>query len=327
MNTYLLDKKYAKLLEMNGIPTEECLRKAGLPYNHFDVDSALTVSQYYDFIEAVGELIDPDKILEIAANQDNEQSLPAILVSSCSPNMKVCLTRLANYKQLVAPMTIHLSKCDKGLRVVCESLLSDRPVPRFFIEMEFTFLVYLFRKATRLNIIPMEITLMESCKHENVAQFWQCSYTIAPQNSILFSASDLVQPFYSEDNSVWQLYEPELHRQLDKLSQPDSISAHLRCALVESLPIGGCTIEHLATHLCTSRRSLQRRLAEENTTFQQQLDATRLRLALYYLKTTSFSTEEIAFLLGYEEANTLRRAFHRWTGKGFLEYKNTIINQ
>jgi len=44
------------------------------------------------------------------------------------------------------------------------------------------------------------------------------------------------------------------------------------------------------------------------------LNETRERLASHYLKSSSLSGTEIAFLPGFENPNSFFRAFHDWTG-------------
>ena len=70
-----------------------------------------------------------------------------------------------------------------------------------------------------------------------------------------------------------------------------------------------------------SRRTLQRKLQDENTNFQKQLNHTRELLAINYLKNTDMSSNDIAFLLGYQELNSFLRAFNIWTGMSITEYK------
>jgi AraC-like DNA-binding protein len=61
-------------------------------------------------------------------------------------------------------------------------------------------------------------------------------------------------------------------------------------------------------------RSLQRRLASEGTSWGEILNQTRERLALHYFGSTDLSATEVGFLLGFQDPNSLYRAFHRWTG-------------
>ena len=79
----------------------------------------------------------------------------------------------------------------------------------------------------------------------------------------------------------------------------------------------------MARRLGMSRRSLQRRLGEEGTTFQKQLNHTRELLAKHYLGTTSMSTDQIAYLLGYLELNSFLRAFSTWCGMSPSEWRRT----
>ena len=51
---------------------------------------------------------------------------------------------------------------------------------------------------------------------------------------------------------------------------------------------------------------------------------TREMLAIHYLRNTDISTNDIAFLLGYQEINSFLRAFAIWTGKNISEYKSEI---
>ena len=71
----------------------------------------------------------------------------------------------------------------------------------------------------------------------------------------------------------------------------------------------------MARKLALSKRTLQRRLHRENTTFQEILNSTREDLARHYLARTSLSGAEISYLLGFEDPNSFFRAFHTWTGQ------------
>lgn len=101
----------------------------------------------------------------------------------------------------------------------------------------------------------------------------------------------------------------------------DTVSARVRSALVELLPGGECSIDDVCRVLGMSRRTLQRKLKEENTSFQQQLNHTRELLTKNYLRNTRLSSEDIAYLLGYQDLNSFYRAFSLWTGKSITEYK------
>ncbi len=69
-----------------------------------------------------------------------------------------------------------------------------------------------------------------------------------------------------------------------------------------------------ARALGVSERTLARRLQAEGQTFNNLLDDVRKELALQAVTRQQQSLADIAQSLGYAEASTFYRAFHRWTG-------------
>ena len=70
-----------------------------------------------------------------------------------------------------------------------------------------------------------------------------------------------------------------------------------------------------AKALALGERTLRRRLEEEGTSHRALVDEVRKELALSYVRDTSLSLGELAFLLGFSEAAAFHRAFRRWTGQ------------
>ena len=77
----------------------------------------------------------------------------------------------------------------------------------------------------------------------------------------------------------------------------------------------------LARRLHLSERTLQRRLADEGSSYQQLLNDTRRQLAERYLRDGQLAATEIALLLGYSEPSVFFRAFRQWTGLTPGEYR------
>lgn len=98
----------------------------------------------------------------------------------------------------------------------------------------------------------------------------------------------------------------------------------MRSSLIELLPIGYSSIEEVSAKLGISKRTLQRKLYDEKTTFQKQLNHTRELLAKNYIKNTDMISDDIAFLLGYQDLNSFLRAFQTWTGMTITEYKKSL---
>ena len=89
------------------------------------------------------------------------------------------------------------------------------------------------------------------------------------------------------------------------------------------LPAGLKSIEETAHRLAMSKRSLQRKLADEASSYQEVLNTIRRELAHTYLARSSTSLGEIAYLLGFQDSNSFIRAFRGWTGQTPGEYRIT----
>ncbi len=76
----------------------------------------------------------------------------------------------------------------------------------------------------------------------------------------------------------------------------------------------GFQLEEVARRMALTPRTLRRRLREEGTTFREVIADVRKSLALDYLETSDVPLEQIAGLLGYEDASNFNRAFRRWVG-------------
>lgn len=141
-----------------------------------------------------------------------------------------------------------------------------------------------------------------------------------PRNEIRIDASILDLPM---QNSSMDLVD-YLSRRADSLMsamQPGDLLDDVRRAIRSTLPDGTPELSTVAKSLGLSTRSLQRRLAEADTTFARLVDETRHTLALDLLADRRVSVEEAGFLLGFADSRGFRRAFERWTGSSPRTYR------
>jgi AraC-like DNA-binding protein len=131
---------------------------------------------------------------------------------------------------------------------------------------------------------------------------------------VTFKQDDMIRPFLTANESMWRLFEPELRRRMAAIDRDIPTSERVRASLLRMLPAGQGTMAEVAQSLSVSTRTLQRRLQDEDTTFQAELTATRTRLAWHYLTNRDLSADQISFLLGYDDPKSFYRAFRTWTG-------------
>lgn len=323
MNHFIVDGRYKDLLKYHGIDVGMVLKKANLPgdiLNH----SSITMKEedYYEFMKAIGTVSkDLSMPIKLAAAAQIEHFSPPIFASYCSKNGKICIERLARYKKLIGPMCFQIKEEDEYTAVEMTSGDADTRMPGFLVQIEMIFLINIIRKAAREDIIPVQLLMNEIPAGDAFTQFTGIAPTAGSRNIISFTNKDLSKPFISHSDAMWSYFQPELNKRLSELDIDDSISARVRSALTEILAGGTSGIEAVAEKLGLSKRTLQRKLAAENTTFQKQLNSTREVLALHYIHNTDMSANDIAYLLGYAELNSFLRAFSIWTGSSVSDYK------
>lgn len=134
-----------------------------------------------------------------------------------------------------------------------------------------------------------------------------------------FDASVLSLPLAATDAGLHQLLAGHIAR-MERLPA-DEMPSYVRQLLRSLLPSGRATLEKVADCIAVNPRTLQRRLEQEGTSFQQLLDETRQEMARHYLDDPSISMAQMAGLLGYSDASGFSRAFNRWFNDSPLKWQ------
>jgi AraC-like DNA-binding protein len=104
----------------------------------------------------------------------------------------------------------------------------------------------------------------------------------------------------------------------------ERLTTKVELEIVKQLPTGNIKEENVSRSLNLSARTLQRRLAEEGTSFAQLLLSTRKKLAASYISDNKLAISEVAFLLGFSEQANFTRAFKRWHGLSPSHYRRKV---
>jgi len=84
-----------------------------------------------------------------------------------------------------------------------------------------------------------------------------------------------------------------------------------------------CRIEVVAEQLGLSRRTLQRKLAAEYSTFEKVLDECRRDRALELIRRQEIALSAVASAIGFSNSQAFARAFQRWTGRSPAAHRAT----
>ena len=100
-----------------------------------------------------------------------------------------------------------------------------------------------------------------------------------------------------------------------------SVVEQVRAAVADTLCDGVPTKADVASRLGVSERTLHRRLADDDATYQAVVDEVRLDIARSLLADSDRPLGEVAFFTGFAGQSAFTRAFKRWTGETPLAYR------
>jgi AraC-like DNA-binding protein len=117
--------------------------------------------------------------------------------------------------------------------------------------------------------------------------------------SLTFSLHDTNLPLITQNEEMWAGFEARLRKKMLNRNLRVNMTERVRNALFEALPSGHKTVDDVCKRLHVSKRTLQRRLKDEGTTYQDVLDATRSDLSHHYLKNRTSAWPRSHTCLGF----------------------------
>jgi len=168
---------------------------------------------------------------------------------------------------------------------------------------------------------PAELSLMhdggDAAGHaEYLRVFGALPRFHATANVAQFEAALLAWPVPNADVSLYPVLQQHAENLLKQRvpASGASITAQVHESIVRRLAQGQVRVASVAEELGLAPRTLQRKLADAGSSFQQVLDEARFALARDYLRQPKLSLVDIAFLLGYQEQSAFTHAFREWSG-------------
>lgn len=160
------------------------------------------------------------------------------------------------------------------------------------------------------------------------SEFFDCPVQFgADQNAISVDWENALKPNKLSDPALSKYFDAHLEKELADQHSDTVLGQRIRIMVAQSLSEGVPTLSSIATQLGTSVRTLQRRLTEQNLSFQTLVDEARRQLAEKLLAETRYSLAEVAFLTGFAEQSTFTRAFKRWAGQTPRSFRIDLENR
>jgi len=117
----------------------------------------------------------------------------------------------------------------------------------------------------------------------------------------------------------------QAEKYLRSLYEQDNVAGQLKRMLAELMAAGEANADAACRALLLSRRTLQRRLRAEKTSFQKVLQEVRALLAVNYLSDERLKALDVSMLLGYSSISSFTTAFKSWYDMPPAEYRQKFL--
>ncbi|MET3696568.1 AraC family transcriptional regulator [Bacillus oleivorans] len=312
-------------LRQLGIVAHDVVRKAQLPITIVS-DPVVTTAQYFAIWQAYSDLIDDTAkgIIKLVKSFETDHFPPTVLATYHARDYRDALKRMARYKQLCPPESLHIIEEDELCTIEIKTLHSEHPSPPILIGITLAFLLELGRRGTGQTLTAkfVEFSTHSIGDLQILEDYFGCRIQIGTNcNRLTIHRADLDRPFVSYNAELLEMLTPVLEQSLIEQPRSPSITETVKWIMKRSLTGGRPDIQTIASELGISDRTLQRRLTEEGTSFKHLLTKVRHEQAREYLADPSLDIKEVAFLIGYEDQNSFYRAFHLWEGATPLKWR------
>ena len=177
---------------------------------------------------------------------------------------------------------------------------------------------------TQKQIRPEFVKLKRDKPDDNsiYAEIFNCPVHFeSGENSIVYPPAIMDHKIPSYNPTLKIVLQEFAQKVIREFEQQKDIVSEVKALIVTA---GNNSIpkeEDIANQLNISKRTLQKKLQDKNTTYLKILDDFQKEQALSYLQSGTISNKEIAWMLGYNDISNFYRAFKRWTGTTPNAYK------
>lgn len=301
-----------------GISPSALLRQARLPaILHADPHRLITTAQFFALWKALEELA-PQPGLGIMLVQTTDTSVhpPSSLAAFFARDYRDALQRVARFKRLCTPERMNLAEKNGECVITVDWLYASEAPPSIATDVAFATFVELGRRGTGQHVKPKRIQLVRAKPKSNVIEeYFDCPVRYrASRDSLVLTSADLDRAFPGHNPEMLEMLTPALAAALGELDAASSVGDQVKAVLKRNMASGRPELSRVARELGTSERTLQRRITEHGTTFRDLVIEARQELGRQLLLDPGADIDEVACLLGYQDASSFYRAFGDWEG-------------
>jgi AraC-like DNA-binding protein len=322
-----LATKVVSDLRQHGVNADSLLKEVGLRRADVsDLDNRISYSAVIGLIErAATTLGDASYGLRLGAAQEAKDSGMLGFLMLNSPTLLDALSNAQRYFRVLGEgEDIEIERM--GPHVTLRFRETDRALRGLRHNSEYiaAIIVRACRDMTRKRISPVRAEFMHGRPNAKVAyaDYLACPVKFHGEwDALIYDAATMRLPVMGADSTLLKVLEKACQKILGPTPKKQDIVHDVRELVIDRLTKGGASFDDVAREVNMSSKTLERRLADRDTTFSVLLDDIRSGLAKRYLSDTDLRLDQIAYLTGYSEPAALVRAFKRWTRTTPMQFR------
>ncbi len=312
-----------------GLDPDALLRSAGLSPEELNDPDARVSSDVTDAVWREAYAAGADPFLALHAAEGTPFGAFRVLdyLAASSATIGDGLRRVADYFPLVDPRgVLAVEESAQGAAMTFDGA-GGSPLPPPAQEYTLAILASRIRHVASEPGLAMEarFAFARPADPGELARFFGAEPRFgAPRAALALPRSTWERRTPSADPGLFAALDDHARRMVERLPGSAGTVARVRSAVAAELAGREPALAAIARRLGTSRRSLQRRLGEEGTSFQEVLDAVRRERAEVFLRAPDVSVAEVSWLLGFAEQSAFTRAFRRWTKESPSRWRRAL---
>ena len=252
------------------------------------------------------------------------------LAMQASESLRDSIYLAGRFKELFEPVEWKVGESESSLSVNVRSLTPDYTFGVKQQVLTFLSLVLLCRNVSARQIVPKRLCVTDEFSHrERVEGQVGCSIEISNKALIEFDRQEMGLPVLSANQYIAKMLDAILKDQGREVSrgQNHNFYDQVYAKVLEWLPSGKLSSDRFAKYFSLSKRTFERRLSDQGSSFTQVKRDCRFSMAQHYLGDTKLSLYEISLMLGFNEPNSFYRAFKNWSGYTPMEVREKLLNK
>jgi AraC-like DNA-binding protein len=245
-----------------------------------------------------------------------------------SPTLRAALERAARFSRVTADMAVGSTRFDGDDFVFVNGWREGTARPAdIAVDAAMAAIVRAARAMLGRDLAPTRVELIRPIpsRRARFEEFFRCPVHFEATDDLLaFTLRDVERPVPGGHDRLATLADQTVADYLAGLERA-TVTGRLRELLVDAIAAGEPDVDAVASELAMSRRTLQRRLHDEGTSFRDVLATTRCDLAQALLATGAGSVTEIGHRLGFSETAAFSRAFRNWTGESPATWRRSRV--